>query len=151
MIGLLPLLCDGFFCLLSVLSRRSHLKAYPPFPSHTPLLRTFRKEGAILKSDFLKRKYLIFPTIFCGLLPIILNANAVTKKHRLDNAKRCFYYFVIIKVLLAIYEASTSSSTTSLPSCRCYYDRLGILSSSSKCLEEAYLLALLYYGLLICP
>ena len=50
------------------------------FKSLTPVPPS-RKEGAILKSDFLKRKYLIFPTIFCGLLikykPIILNANAV--------------------------------------------------------------------------
>ena len=52
------------------------------FKSLTPVPPS-RKEGAILKSDFLKRKYLIFPTIFCGLLikykPIILNANAVLR------------------------------------------------------------------------
>ena len=50
------------------------------FKSLTPVPPS-RKEGAILKSNFLKRKYLIFPTIFCGLLikykPIILNENAV--------------------------------------------------------------------------
>jgi len=48
----------------------------PPPPPPPP-----KGGGAIRKSNFLKRKHLIFPTIFCSLLikykPIILNANAV--------------------------------------------------------------------------
>ena len=57
-------------------------KSLTPVPLTYSALADFPKgRGNLLKSDFLKRKYLIFPTIFCGLLikykPIILNANAV--------------------------------------------------------------------------
>ena len=52
----------------------------------------FSDRLAIRKSDFLKRKHLIFPTIFCSLSikskPIILNANAVGAKIQLLLLKK---------------------------------------------------------------
>jgi len=51
------------------------------FKSLTPVPPPPPDGGATRKQKFLKRKHLIFPTIFCSLLikykPIILNANAV--------------------------------------------------------------------------